>query len=71
MPDTFPRDELSVSDIAQLALVGPSAVSNWQKRYDDFPKPIDQDGRWHRFRTGDVLEWLKDTVACQRLRNHR
>jgi len=60
VPDTFPRDELSVSDIAQLALVGPSAVSNWQKRYDDFPKPIDQDGRWHRFRTGDVLEWLKD-----------
>jgi len=53
-------DELSTSDIAELAQVVPSAVSNWRKRYDDFPQPIDKPGRWKRFRAGDVMEWLED-----------
>ena len=59
--DTFTNfgDELSTSDIAELAQVGPSAVSNWRKRYDDFPQPIEKPGKWQRFRVNEVLEWLE------------
>ena len=62
MPDPIPNapadEELSASDIADLAGVSPSAVSNWRKRYVDFPAPIDSTGRWVRFRGEEVLEWL-------------
>ena len=48
MPDPIPNapadEELSASDIADLAGVSPSAVSNWRKRYVDFPAPIDSAG---------------------------
>ena len=62
MPDPIPNapadEQLSASDIADLAGVSPSAVSNWRKRYVDFPAPIDSTGRWVRFRGEEVLEWL-------------
>lgn len=31
---------VSLSQIAELAGVGASAVSNWRKRFDDFPSPV-------------------------------
>jgi hypothetical protein len=31
--------QVSLSQIAELAGVGPSAVSNWRRRFDDFPTP--------------------------------
>ena len=62
MPDPIPNapadEELSASDIADLAGVSPSAVSNWRKRYSDFPAPIDSAGRWTRFRGAEVRAWL-------------
>ena len=62
MPDPIPNapadEELSASDIADLAEVSPSAVSNWRKRYSDFPAPIDSAGRWTRFRGAEVRAWL-------------
>ncbi len=62
MPDPIPNapadEELSASDIADLAGVSPSAVSNWRKRYVDFPAPIDSAGRWTRFRGAEVRAWL-------------
>ena len=62
MPDPIPNapadEELSASDIADLAGVSPSAVSNWRKRYVDFPEPIGSAGRWVRFRSEEVLGWL-------------
>ena len=62
MPDPLPNapadEELSASDIADLAGVSPSAVSNWRKRYSDFPVPIDSAGRWTRFRGAEVRAWL-------------
>ncbi|MBT7694558.1 MAG: N-6 DNA methylase [Gemmatimonadales bacterium] len=62
MPDPIPNapadEELSASDIADLAGVSPSAVSNWRKRYSDFPVPIDSAGRWTRFRGAEVRAWL-------------
>jgi len=62
VPDPIPNapadEELSASDIADLAGVSPSAVSNWRKRYVDFPAPIDSAGRWTRFRSAEVRAWL-------------
>ncbi len=56
-PDTF--EQLSASDIADLAGVSPSAVSNWRKRYHDFPQPIEHSGRWFRYRSDQVRAWLE------------
>ena len=56
-PDTF--EQLSASDIADLAGVSPSAVSNWRKRYHDFPQPIEHSGRWLRYRSDQVRAWLE------------
>lgn len=33
-------DIVTKSEIAAALGVGPSAVSNWKRRHDDFPKPI-------------------------------
>ena len=61
MPDTAPDtfEQLSASDIADLAGVSPSAVSNWRKRYHDFPQPIEHSGRWFRYRSDQVRAWLE------------
>ena len=45
-------DRLTISDIADLAGVGVSAVSNWRKRYSDFPVGRDD------FDSGEVAGWL-------------
>ena len=34
------KGRVTLSQIAELAGVGPSAVSNWRKRFDDFPAPV-------------------------------
>ena len=51
---------LSTSEIAELAGVGTSAVSNWRKRFRDFPAPseVSSDGR-DVFSLEDVEAWLK------------
>lgn len=55
---TAPIQRLSVSDIARLARVERSTVSNWQRRHNDFPKPLpDASGR-PQFDGAAVREWL-------------
>lgn len=55
---TTPIQRLTVSDIAKLARVERSTVSNWQRRHDDFPKPLpDVPGR-PQFDGAAVREWL-------------
>jgi len=46
---------LTASEIAQIAGVGSSAVSNWRRRHSDFPAEID-DGLYDR---EDVVAWLR------------
>ena len=46
---------LTLSQIAIRAGVSPSAVSNWRKRYPDFPKPTDAD----RYAASEVNTWLQ------------
>lgn len=65
---------ISGSDIAQLAGVGRSTVSNWRARHDDFPKPVAGSATSPRFDTAEVRAWLqahgkdvKDLAAGQML----
>jgi hypothetical protein len=50
---------VTVSEIAQLSGVSVSAVSNWRKRYPDFPAPNDASGAGDLFALQDVLVWLE------------
>ena len=50
--------EVSAADIARIAGVGPSAVSNWRRRHEDFPSPVNGSDRNPRFELAAVEEWL-------------
>ena len=51
---------ITLSQIAELAGVRPSAVSNWRKRFDDFPRPIESAARGSDlFRLSEVEDWLR------------
>ncbi|MFE7972530.1 N-6 DNA methylase [Streptomyces shenzhenensis] len=55
---TTGRVEVTAADIARLAEVKPTAVSNWRKRHDDFPQPVGGTDRSPRFDLAEVEEWL-------------
>ena len=50
---------LPPSDIALVAAVGASAMSNWLKRYDDFPVPLVMDSQSVLFDRGAIEAWLR------------
>jgi hypothetical protein len=53
-----PTNRMTVTDIANLAEVQRATVSNWQRRHDDFPKPLpDVPGR-PQFDGTAVRNWL-------------
>lgn len=51
---------LALKDIAELAEVSRPAVSNWRKRYSDFPAPVaESTPRKPLFEADAVVAWLK------------
>lgn len=50
---------ITKSDIAELAGVGRSTVSNWIARHSDFPTPVDDDATSPRFATEEIRGWLR------------
>ncbi|ASU81686.1 hypothetical protein CDO52_01745 [Nocardiopsis gilva YIM 90087] len=52
-----PRQLVTRAEIASLAGVRRPAVTNWQRRYPDFPRP-DRSGDTEYFRLADVVAWL-------------
>ncbi|WP_373069945.1 N-6 DNA methylase [Gemmatimonas sp.] len=54
---TGSKRRVSVSEIAQLAGVGSSAVSNWRKRHADFPLPL-AGNSVDLFELTEVTDWL-------------
>lgn len=54
------RVEVSLADIARIAGVRPSAVSNWRRRNDDFPEPVGGTDRKPRFALAEIERWLSD-----------
>ncbi|MFE6308765.1 N-6 DNA methylase [Nocardiopsis sp. NPDC057823] len=50
--------EVTSADIARIAGVKPTAVSNWRRRHDDFPRPVGGTDRSPRFDLAAVERWL-------------
>lgn len=61
------RDDLTGSAIARLAGVGRAAVSNWRRRYPDFPKPIGGTTNSPTFSRSEVEDWLRATGKAEQL----
>ncbi|MFB4302249.1 hypothetical protein [Actinomadura sp. NTSP31] len=49
---------MSMTDIAELAKVKRPVVSNWRRRYEDFPGPAVPSGTRPLFSGTDVVRWL-------------
>ncbi|MEU0960792.1 N-6 DNA methylase [Micromonospora aurantiaca] len=49
---------VGASDIARLAGVGRAAVSNWRRRFTDFPQPVGGSSASPLFRLSEVGDWL-------------
>ncbi|MEA5359398.1 N-6 DNA methylase [Amycolatopsis sp., V23-08] len=49
---------VSAADIARLAGVGRAAVSNWRRRYHDFPQPVGGTASSPLFSLSDVAGWF-------------
>ncbi|MEU7878630.1 N-6 DNA methylase [Microbispora bryophytorum] len=56
-----PEERVSRSDIARLAGVGRAAVSNWERRHPDFPRPVLIEGD-ESFDRQAVMTWLNGRV---------
>ncbi len=50
---------VNLGEIAGMAGVGSSAVSNWRKRHPDFPVPADEREGGSQFRLDDIVQWLE------------
>jgi SAM-dependent methyltransferase len=50
---------VSAADIARLADVGRTAVSNWRRRHPDFPQPVGGTSASPLFGLADVEAWLR------------
>jgi len=50
---------VSAADIARLADVGRAAVSNWRKRFDDFPQPVGGTATSPLFSLSEVETWAR------------
>ena len=51
-------DNLSLNKIANLIGTSPSVLSNWQKRYSDFPEPSQVIGRSRSYRLADIKAFI-------------
>ncbi|WP_194927081.1 N-6 DNA methylase [Catenulispora pinisilvae] len=47
-----------MTDMARLAGVSRPAVTNWRKRHDDFPAPVEENDTVALFRAADVFAWM-------------
>jgi hypothetical protein len=59
--------EITAAAIARLAGVGRAAVSNWRRRYPEFPKPVGGSPTSPTFFLPDVEAWLKATGKADQL----
>ena len=64
---TDEHDQITAAAIARLAGVGRAAVSNWRRRYPEFPKPVSGSPTSPTFSRSEVEAWLKATGKADRL----
>lgn len=55
---TATGETVTAGDIARLAGVGRAAVSNWRRRFPDFPTPVGGASSSLRYALGHVEQWL-------------
>ncbi|WP_229803700.1 N-6 DNA methylase [Planobispora rosea] len=58
---------VTAGDIARLAGVGRAAVSNWRRRFGDFPAPVGGTASSPLFSLAEVETWLRAQGKLQRL----
>jgi hypothetical protein len=51
---------VSLADAAKMAGVTRPAVSNWRRRYEDFPEPVEETGTTSLFRLADLSRWMHE-----------
>lgn len=68
MTDAATDARVTSAQIARLAGVGRAAVSNWRRRYPDFPKPVGGSPTSPMFVLAEVEKWLTDTGKGEQLR---
>lgn len=56
-----PSSKITLAEIADLAAVGRSAVSNWRRRFNDFPQPVAGSASNPLFDQQAVEQWLRQT----------
>ncbi|WP_433657903.1 N-6 DNA methylase [Nocardia sp. CA-128927] len=61
------QEDITAAAIARLAGVGRAAVSNWRKRYPDFPDPIGGSAASPVFSRSQVSAWLVETGKADQL----
>lgn len=52
--------QVTAAEIARIAGVGRAAVSNWRRRFPDFPQPVGGTETSPTFSLADVEGWLRD-----------
>lgn len=55
------RSHVTAADIARIAQVSRTTVSNWRRRHEDFPAPIGGTGNRAVFDRAEVEKWLADS----------
>src|SRR5262245_62234340 len=50
---------VSLTDVAKMGRVSRPAVSNWRRRYEDFPQPVRETGATSLFRLAEVERWMR------------
>jgi type I restriction-modification system DNA methylase subunit/predicted DNA-binding transcriptional regulator AlpA len=50
---------ISLTDVAKMAQVSRPAVSNWRRRYEDFPQPVQETGATSLFQLAEVERWMR------------
>jgi len=58
--DAYPGATVAAYDIARLAGVGRAAVSNWRRRFTDFPQPVGGTAASPLFSLAEVEAWLTE-----------
>ncbi|MGM9468463.1 N-6 DNA methylase [Streptomyces murinus] len=58
---------VAAAEIARIAGVGPAAVSNWRRRYADFPTPVGGTAASPQFSLSEVVNWLEERGRSVRI----
>jgi predicted DNA-binding transcriptional regulator AlpA len=61
---------VTAAEVARLAGVGRAAVSNWRRRYADFPQAAEGTAASPRFDLADIRRWLREQGKDVRLDGH-